>query len=160
MIKKHCWQCIKHVLVMMWHFQYQQAKNRARRSTMDQKTDNFCQIDIRDLAILGVEKVVLWIFSKFFRVVWKVLGIVLDLWGQFLRVFSASKVDKWPQKSKLSVKNMLIFAVLRVHFGPFWWWKKSFSGLSRLFWSCLGSVWATFLVLKGLFSLLRGSAKP
>ena len=47
-------------------FHHQQAKNRARRSTMDPKIDTFCQIDISDLAILGVKKVVFWTFSKIF----------------------------------------------------------------------------------------------
>ena len=52
----------------MIHFlHYQQAK-RARRSTMDPKMDAFCQIDISDLSILGLEKVVFWTFSKFFYI--------------------------------------------------------------------------------------------
>ena len=35
-------------------FLYQEAKNRARRSKMNPKMTLLCQIDIRDLAILGV----------------------------------------------------------------------------------------------------------
>ena len=45
---------------------------------MDLKIDTFCQIDIRDLAILGVEKVVFWIFSKFFK------GCLGSVWASFL----------------------------------------------------------------------------
>ena len=59
-------------------FQYQQTKIRARRSKIDSKIDTFCQIDIRDLAILGVEKVVFLTFSKFFLEL-KCLGIVFEL---------------------------------------------------------------------------------
>ena len=74
---------------------YQQAKNRARRSKMDPKIDTFCQVDIRDLAILGVEKVVFSTFSKLF---WSCLGSVWALFstlkGLLLGVFSALKVDK------------------------------------------------------------------
>ena len=46
-------------------FQYQQAKNIARKSKIDSKIDTFSQIDIRDFATLGVEKVFFWTFSKF-----------------------------------------------------------------------------------------------
>ena len=62
---------------------------------MDPKIDTFGQVDIRDLAILGVEKVVFWTFSKLF---WSCLGSVwalfLTLKGLLLVVFSARKVDK------------------------------------------------------------------
>ena len=34
---------------------------------MDPKIDTFGQIDIPDLAIFGVEKVVFWTISKFFK---------------------------------------------------------------------------------------------
>ena len=47
-------------------FQYQPAKNRARREKMDQKIDTFGQFDTRDLAILRVEKIDFCTFSKFF----------------------------------------------------------------------------------------------
>ena len=57
---------------------YQQAKNRARRSKMDPKIDTFGQVDIRDLAIFLVEKVVFSTFSKLF---WSCLGSV---WALFL----------------------------------------------------------------------------
>ena len=50
-----------------------QGKNRACRPKMDPKIDTFGQVDIRDLAILGVEKVVFWTFSKLF---WSCLGSV------------------------------------------------------------------------------------
>ena len=118
--------------------QYQQAKNRARRSKMDPKIDTFCQVDTRVLAILGVEKVVFWTFSELF---WSWLGSVwalcLTLKGLLLGVFSAPKVDKLPRKSNISVKKWLILAVLRGHFWPFWGSKKSYSGL---FQSYLGVV--------------------
>ena len=48
------------------NFWCQQAKNRARRAKMDPKIDTFGQFDTRDLAILGVKKIVFWTFSKFF----------------------------------------------------------------------------------------------
>ena len=71
---------------------------------MDPKVDTFGQVDIRDLAILGVEKVVFWTFSKLF---WSCLGSVwalfLTLKGPLLGVFSAPKVDKWPKISILEV---------------------------------------------------------
>ena len=77
-----------------YFFQYQQAKNRARRSKMDPKIDTFGQVDIRVLAILGVKKVVLWTFSKLFwgslRSVW---ALFLDLEGPLLGVFLARKVE-------------------------------------------------------------------
>ena len=38
----------------------------ARKSKMDPKIDTFGHIDTRDLAILGVKKIVSWTFSKFF----------------------------------------------------------------------------------------------
>ena len=79
----------------MQNFWYQQVKNRARSPKMDQKIDTFGQVDIRDLAILGVEKVVFWTFSKLF---WSCLGSVWALFstlkGPLLGVFSALKVDK------------------------------------------------------------------
>ena len=50
----------------LFFFHYQQAKNRTHKSKIDPKIDTFCQVDIRDLAILGVEKDVFWTFSKFF----------------------------------------------------------------------------------------------
>ena len=43
-------------------FQYQQAKNRARRSIMDSKIDTFGQINIRDFGHFGVEKVIFCLF--------------------------------------------------------------------------------------------------
>ena len=62
---------------------------------MDPKIDTFGQVDIRDLAILGVEKVVFWTFSKLF---WSCSGSVwalfLTLEGLLLGVFSARKVAK------------------------------------------------------------------
>ena len=45
---------------------------------MDQKTDNFCQIDIRDLAILGGRKSR---FVDFFEV-------FLQLFGEYWALFS------------------------------------------------------------------------
>ena len=39
---------------------------RGRRSKIDSKIDTFGQFDTRDLAILGVQKIVFWTFSKFF----------------------------------------------------------------------------------------------
>ena len=47
-------------------FGYQQAKNRARSSKMDPKYATFCQVGIRVLANLVVQKVVSWTFSKLF----------------------------------------------------------------------------------------------
>ena len=44
--------------MILFFFQYQEAKNRGHRSKIDPKIDTFCQIDIRDFAILGAEKVV------------------------------------------------------------------------------------------------------
>ena len=46
-------------------FLHKRGINRARRAKIDPKIDTFCRIEIRDLAILGVEKVVFWPFSKF-----------------------------------------------------------------------------------------------
>ena len=43
---------------------YLKKKVSARRSKIDLKIDTFCQVDTRVLAILGVEKVVFWTFSK------------------------------------------------------------------------------------------------
>ena len=43
-----------------------QGKIRACRPKIDPKIDTFGQVDIRVLAILGVEKVVFWTFSKLF----------------------------------------------------------------------------------------------
>ena len=54
-------------------FWCQRGNFRARRSKMDPKIDTFCQVDTRVLAILGVEKVVFWTFSKLF---WSCLGSV------------------------------------------------------------------------------------
>ena len=79
----------------MQNFWDQQAKNRARRAKMDPKIDTFGQVDIRDLAILGVEKTVFWTFSKLF---WSCLGSVWALFstlkGPLLGVILALKVDK------------------------------------------------------------------
>ena len=61
---------------------------------MEPKIDTFGQVDIHVLAILGVEKIVFWTFSKLF---WSCLGSVwalfLTLKGLLLVVFSAPKVD-------------------------------------------------------------------
>ena len=74
---------------------HKKGKNRARRTKMDPKIDTFGQIDIRVLAILGVEKVD---FSTFPKLFWSCLGNVralfLALYGLLLCVFSPSKVDK------------------------------------------------------------------
>ena len=70
------------------NFWCQRGKNRARRSKMDPKIDTFGQVDIRVLAILGVEKVDFWTFPKLF---WSCLGSVRALFltskGQLLGVF-------------------------------------------------------------------------
>ena len=62
---------------------------------MDPKIDTFGQVGTRVLAILGVEKVVFWTFSKLF---WSCLGSVRALFsvlkGPLLGVFTASKVYK------------------------------------------------------------------
>ena len=62
---------------------------------MDPKIDTFGQVDIHDLAILGVEKTVFWTFSKLFG---SCLGTVWALFstlkGLLLGVFTAPKVDK------------------------------------------------------------------
>ena len=60
------------------------------------------------MVILGVVKVVFWTFSKFFLdlflgSVWTLLSTLLL--GLLFVVFSAPKVDKGPQKLKLSGKN-------------------------------------------------------
>ena len=47
-------------------FYYQKVENRARRSIMESKIHSFCQIDMCELAILGIEKVVFSAFSKIF----------------------------------------------------------------------------------------------
>ena len=60
-------------------FYNQQAKNRDRRSKMDSKIDTFCQIDIRDLAILGGRKSsFLDFFEVFLELFGKCLGIVFE----------------------------------------------------------------------------------
>ena len=50
----------------LFFFQYKRANKRARKSKIDPKIDTFWQVGIRDLAILGVEKIVFWTFSKLF----------------------------------------------------------------------------------------------
>ena len=60
------------------NFWYQKCKNRARRAKMDPKIDTFGQVDIHDLAILGVKKVIFWTFSKLF---WSCLGSVWALFS-------------------------------------------------------------------------------
>ena len=109
---------------------------------MDPKIDTFGQVDIRDLAILGVEKTVFWTFSKLF---WIFLGSVWALFstlkGPLLGVILALKVDKLPRYSRFLVKNLVILAKLRGPFWPFSGSKKSFSGL---FQSCFGVVWEVF----------------
>ena len=59
-------------------------------------------------------------------------------------VFSAPKVDKWPQKSKFLVKNWPIYGISEGHFWPFWGLKSSFLEFSKvvleLFRKCLGIV--------------------
>ena len=76
-------------------FQYNQAKNRARRSKIDSKIETFCLIDIRDLDIFEVKKVVFWTFSEFFlSCLESVLALLLTLKGLVLVVLSAPKVDK------------------------------------------------------------------
>ena len=58
------------------------------------------------LTILGVKKVVFLTFSKFFlSCLESVWALFSALKGPLLGVFSAPKVDKWPLKSKFSVKN-------------------------------------------------------
>ena len=67
----------------------------ARRAKMDLKIDTFRQIDIRDLAIFGVKKVVFWTFSKLFRgCIGSIWALVLTFKGLLLGVFSARKDDK------------------------------------------------------------------
>ena len=87
---------------------------------------------------LGVEKVVFWTFSKFF---WTCLGSV---WVLLLALIALLWVYIQLQKEINNPKNrncwsniLLILAVLRGHFRPFWGSKKSFSGL---FQSCFGVV--------------------
>ena len=108
---------------------------------MDPKIDTFCQIDISDLAILGVKKVDFWTFSKLF---WSCLGSVRALFstleGPLLGVFSALKVDKWPRKLRFCVKKMLILTDLRGHFRPIYGSKKSLSGLFPIFFKFLGKL--------------------
>ena len=62
---------------------------------MERKIDTLGQIGTRDWAILGLEKVVFWTFSKLF---WSCLGSVwalfLDLKDKLLGDFSAPKVHK------------------------------------------------------------------
>ena len=60
---------------------------------MDPQIDTLCQIDIRDLFILGVKKVVSWLFPKFlgfgkylalfFQIYsfWRVWGVIFDNFG-------------------------------------------------------------------------------
>ena len=48
-------------------FGCKQGNNSARRQKMDPNIDTFVQAVIRVLAILGVEKVVLYTFSKLFK---------------------------------------------------------------------------------------------
>ena len=66
---------------------------------MDPKNDTFGQVDTRDLAILGVEKVAFWTLTKLF---WSCLGSVwalfLTLKGLLLVVFPAPKDDKGHRK--------------------------------------------------------------
>ena len=59
-------------------FQYQQAKNRARRANMDPKIDTFCQVDTRDLSILGSKKS----YSRLFR---SCFGVVQEVFGHCFR---------------------------------------------------------------------------
>ena len=54
-------------------FLHKRVINSARRVKIDPKVGTFCRIGIRDLAILGVKKVVFWRFSKLF---WSCLGSV------------------------------------------------------------------------------------
>ena len=68
-------------------FQYQKGKNRARRPKMDPKIDTFYQVDIRDLAILEVKKIVFWTFSKFFRLVWQVFKDCFRLYKAYYWVY-------------------------------------------------------------------------
>ena len=109
---------------------------------MDPKIGTFGHIDTRDLAILGVKKIVFWTFSKFlkscFSSVWVLILTIKDL---LFPVFWAPMDDKWPRKLRFSVKILLILADLTGHFWPFLWVKKkSFSGLFKieLFRKCLG----------------------
>ena len=77
------------------NIQCQQGNITARRSKMDPKIDTFCQIDTRVSAILWVEKVVFWTFSKLFwsclESVWALFSVLKD---PLLRVFSAPKFGK------------------------------------------------------------------
>ena len=101
---------------------------------MKPKIDTFDQVGFRDLTNLGVDNVVFWIFWKFFKTyfgsIWALFPALEDL---FFCVFSCLKVDIRPQKSKCFIKNMLILAVLKGHFGPNRGSNKSFSGLFRSF---------------------------
>ena len=76
-------------------FSTKKAKIELLDRKWTQKSTLFGQVDIRDLAILGVEKVVFWTFSNMF---WSCSGSVwalfLTLEGLLLGVFSARKVAK------------------------------------------------------------------
>ena len=79
---------------------------------MDPKIDTFCQIDICDLAILGVEKVVFWTFSKFFK---SCLGSVYALFSTikvyFWVYFQLQRLINDPKNWNFQ-SNMLILAIL------------------------------------------------
>ena len=101
------------------------------------------------MAILGVEKVVFWTFSKLF---WRCLGSVWALFsvlkGQLLVVFLAPndlENPDYPSKFDPSL------TFKRVMFGNFGGQKVVCWAFIKLFGSSLGSVWAIFLVLKASF---------
>ena len=110
-------------------FWCQQGKIRACRPKIDPQIDTFVQVDIRFLAILGVEKVVFWTFS---RLLWTYLESVFGLKRPTFACILAPKVDKRPNKSKFSVKNLLILAVLRGHFWNFRGRKSHFLDLFKV----------------------------
>ena len=68
-----------------------------------------------------------------------------------MAVFLALKVDKWTRKSKFSIKNLLILAVLRGNFWQFCGSKKVvFLTFSKFFRNRLGNFEALFTALKDL----------
>ena len=112
---------------------------------MDPKIDTLSQVDTRVLAIVGV--------SKLFLIFFEVIGYCFRPKGLLLCVFTALKVDKWPQNRDFRSKFCPLWPFLGVIFDHAGGQKSRFWTFSKLFKSCLESVWALFSALKDL--LLR-----
>ena len=76
---------------------------------------------------LGSKKSISGLLKVFLELFRKCSSINLGLKRHTFGCIFSSKVDKWIPKSNYLINNLLILAIFRDHFWPFWWSKKQFS---------------------------------